>query len=482
MEKTSALPRTHAYRSVEAFPEIAVARQELRNQAWALVGLREEQLARGEEVMVPLVVDALSTAEQVIEAGNLYGKKSRDYQEKFAGLELDCLRLVAEWYRKKRPEYFPPSRHFFDAETGDFYSHGLSIRQMTENALRPIEDDPEEVERRVNEKVENETPQLFRKLGSFALHQVGIRTISECTDKAINDYQQDILTGARHRGYNGYVPEIEKVMIRDMRFDENSGDRWEEQVGLPGIYITHYVIQEALRRRDFEAGKQDKTALHGTQLLVTDDLIEFVELLDIVAGEEWCANIFMGEKVPDDHHKNYAAFRREAIERQEGLKDMASTVATFIVDIALDGVTRRTAPLLVEEFVKKLLIDLARNDTVLAVEMFDEKTAIGLRDVARLESIGQNQAAFERLLEVERQAPGGGYCTGSNCGLERVDTKSKEGEELIKHLKAQPGDKIVRDKERACKCGQKSIVYAYNAKKVNKYCTNCHAFESKKTK
>lgn len=475
-------PPDTRYISVDELPEVAASRQEVRNQAWAMVRQREQQIANGEEIVVPLAIDALSTADRVIEAETCYGKHDQTYLERLAGLELDCLRLVAEWYRKKRPEYFPKSRHFFDAETGDFYSHGLSIRQMTENALRPIEDDPEEVCRRVNERVENETPHIIRKVGGFALKNVGIRTISECTKKAIRDYQFDQSVGAPHRGYNGYVPEIEKVMIRDMRFDEVTGDRWEEQIGLPGTYYKHYIFQEALRRRNFEAGHMDKTDLHGTQLLVQDDLIAFVKLLDEVASEEWCTNIFMGEEVPEGYGKNYATIREDALRRQEGLKDMASSTAVFIMDLAADGVDRRKAPALVESFVKKLLLDTAKTDTALATEIFDEKTAAGLQEVAYLESMGRPEEAFERLREVEALAPGGGYCSGGSCGLESVNVFSEEGKNLKKLLNAEDGDTIVKDKERACKCGQKNIVYAYNKNKVNKYCESCGAFESKRSK
>lgn len=482
MNGTVEAPPITQYISVDALPEVAAARQEVREQAWDVVRLRERQLAGEEAAVVPLAVDALSTAESVIEASTRHGIDSDIYLERLDGLELDCLRLVAEWYRKKQPEYFPASRHFFDAETGDFYSHGLSIRQMTENALRPIDGDYEEVSRRVNERVENETAHIIRKVGGLALQQVGIRTISECTDKAIRDYQTDRAAGAPHRGYNGYVPEIEKVMIRDMRFEEETGDRLEEQIGLPGIFINHFVIQEALRRRGIEAGIMDKTELHGTQLLVRDDLIDFVELLDTVASEEWCTNIFMGEEVAADYQKDYTAIREQALRRQEGLKDMASKTAVFIMDLAVDGVDRRKAPAMVESFVKKLLLDTAKTDTTLAIQIFDEKTAAGLKEVAYLGSIGRHSEAFSLLQKVEDLAPGGGYCSGGSCGLESVDMHSKEGKELKKLLKAEDGDTIVKDKERTCKCGQKSIIYAYNKNKVNKYCEHCKAFESKQTK
>lgn len=470
------------YRLIDDIPELARPRAEAREEAWAMVAQRQELQCSGEAAIIPLPIDALSTAEKVIEAAGSYGEGSDEHQEKLAGLQLDMLRLVAEWHRKLKPEYFPPIRHVYDAETEDFYSHGLSIRQMTENALTPMSDNPEEVARRVNERVEDATPQIIKKLGGFALGRVGIRTISECTDKAVNDYQQDVKTQAKHRGYGGYVPEIEKVMIRDMRFDAATGDRLEEQVGLPGVYINHFVIQKALGRKGAEVGHMGKTELHGSQMLVGDDLIDFVQLLDQVASEEWCTPIFMGEAVAADHAADYSSIRLEAAKRQENLKDIAATVANFVIDLVEDGFDRHKAPAHVEDFVKKMLLDMAKNDISLASQMFDEKTADGLREVKYLESIGRYEDAFTRFEEVEKAAPGGGFCGAGSCGLESVDTLSEAGKELVKKLKADAGDKIVKDKDRACRCGKKEIVYAYNKNKVTKYCQSCSAFESKTSK
>ena len=478
-----AMTAARQYISLDTIPEVALERERIRQDAWASVRFREQQLVMGHDTDLPLVIDALSTAEGVLEAGYA----TQEYEDRLAGLELDCLRLVAEWYRKKRPEYFPPTRHFFDAETGDFYSHGVSTRQMTENALRPLSDNPEEEARRVNEKVENETPHMLRKIGGFALAGAGIRTISECTDKAVADYQQDIQAGAAHRGYDGYVPEIEKVMIRDMRVDADTGDRWEEQVGVPGVLINHFVIQEALRRRGVDTSGMGKTELHGTQLLVEDDLMDFIQVLDEVAAEEWCMarqgkSVFMGEAVPAGFEKNYEAFRKEALARQEGLKDLAKTVATFVLDLAADGFDRRKAPAHVENFVKKLLLQEAQDNQSIAADIFDEKTARGLQEVSHLQALGQNEEAFLLMQEVEKLAPGGGYCSGGSCGLESIYENSAEGKSLREALKAESGDTIVRDKERKCRCGAKDIVYAYNKNKVNKYCGSCQAFESKRTK
>jgi hypothetical protein len=452
------------YLLVDAIPEIAAARERERQSAEDLLECRRIA-ADGKSQSSPLIpVDALSTAHKVLAAGRIYGQDSIWQQELQKGLVLDCQRLVAEWYRKKKPEYFKPLRHVFNKDTEEFFSHGLSIRQMTENALIPIRNNPEEEARRVNEKVEDATPQILRKLGRFCIGEEVIRTISECSDKAISDYAEDMSRGRKHRGYDGYVPEIEKVMIRDIRLDTHTSDRFEEQIGLPGIYINPLIIRTALAERGAApVVDMDKTQLHGSQMLVSDDLMDFVAHLDSVASREWCTEIYMGEKVAPGTLKNYDAFRNEALLRQEGLNELAETVTTFVLDLARDNVNRSKALGMVEEFVKKMLLKEAKHDMSVAEQMFDSSTSQGLQEVARLESIG-------------------GYCGAGSCGLEGVDMNSAEGQELAKKLGASAGDTIVKDKERACKCGKKNIVYAYNKSKVIKFCQGCGARESKVSK
>ncbi|MCW1908415.1 MAG: hypothetical protein KIH63_003690 [Candidatus Saccharibacteria bacterium] len=482
MSATTFLP-PQTYRSVDSIPEVAAARQIVRDEAWSTVQEREALLRGGQESLLPLTIDALSTAKSVAEAEAVFGFGSPEHLDRRAGLDMDCLRLVGEWYRKLRPEYFAPLHHQYDAQADDYYSHGYSIGQLTNNALRPIEGDPEEVDRRVNEKVENETPRILRSLGAIALDGVKLRTISECTDKAIDDYERDIKEGKPHSGYGGMVPEIEKLMIRDVSIDSATGDRYVEQVALPAKkYLQHEVILEALRRRNLETVDLDKTDLHGTQILAGDTILEFVAHLDQVAGEEWCTNIFMGEEVPADYVKDYDGFREEAIERQVEITGLAGTVASFILDLEADGYDPRKAPAKIEEFVKLLLLKEAKKETALAENMFGPTTALKLAEVVALEAQGRTQEAFTLFEETRESAPGGGYCSGGSCGLKPVDESSEEGKDLAEKLELEGDETLVRDTERACKCGKKTIVYAYNEDTVKKYCESCHAFEKKKTK
>ncbi len=88
------------YINLDLLPDIGKARQVVRDEAWVTVRDREKLLAEDREIFIPLEIDALSTAENVIEAGNTHGKNSPEYLDRLDGLNLDCLRLVAEWYRK----------------------------------------------------------------------------------------------------------------------------------------------------------------------------------------------------------------------------------------------------------------------------------------------------------------------------------------------------------------------------------------------
>lgn len=466
-------------------PEVSQAIDDLRVESRRVIDDRSLMVAQGRAEEVPLAIDALSTADSVVEARDTYGLESVQFRERRSALELDCLRLVKEWNRKLKPEYFGKLRHHFSQPEEEFYSHGLAVGQMTFNALRPIPESQEEELRRINERVEDKTPVIIQKVGGFALGLVGIRTISECSDKAIEDFKRDQEEGSSHTGYDGMVPEVEKAMIRDIRLDPETGDRIQEQVGVIGKYsITHLVIQEALHRKGIDTSGLDKTGLHSLQLLVDDNLKDFVKLLDQVASEEWCVPIFMGERVDESHPRDYDVFWEEAEQREEDLMGLAEVTASFVIDLAEDGFDRKKAPAHVEEFVKKLLLREAKEDIEVARNAFGDGTVEGILDVLQLEREGKYDAASARMLEVEKAAPGGGYCSGGSCGLESVNLRTEEGKQLKVKLKAEDGDTIVKDKERNCrKCKQKgTVVYAYNAKKVNKYCEGCHAFESKVSK
>lgn len=452
---------TETYISADSIPELAFAREQERLVSEALMAARAVQADHAEYAQQP--VDALSTGHRVLEAKQKFGLGSSEHQEANQALWMDCRRLVAEWRRKNKPESFAPITHARDEDSQEFIAYGRSTRAMNQDALIPTAYG-EEDSRRINEDIEDFTSMHARHLGGFSLGQtVRMRTISECTDWSIEAYKID----GKSRG--GYVPEIEKLMIRDMDLSDPD-QRTQEQFGLPGTYFTHYVIQQALLRKGFDATEMDKTELHGTQLFVDDELSEFVAALDEVASEEWCTEIYLGEEVPKGTTKDYEAFKQEALERQELLESDAVMIADFVLGLCEENANPKVALLYVEEFVKQLLITKSQEDLNITTEMFDDETLQGLLDVQYLQQMGLLENAQERLNEVVAEAPGGGFCGAGSCDLERAKLSGDEADK-IKDLGFDPKDTLVDKGNRRCTCGKKTVVY--DLKQKSKGCLSC---------
>lgn len=458
---SASIIETETYISADSIPTLRAAREQERAASYELMAARAMQMDYGEYAVAP--VDALSSGHRVLAAEATFGSNSVEHQLASKSLHKDCVRLLAEWRRKYKPESFEPIIHTRDHATGEFIADGRSTRTMNQDGLIPTAY-AEEDSRRVNENVEDFTSMHAHRLGGFTLGQtVRMRTISECTDWSIQLFEID----GKSRG--GYVPEIEKLMIRDMDLTDPNA-RAQEQLGLPGTYITHYVIQQALLRQNFDARDMDKTQLHGTQLFVGDDIFEFAALLDEVASEEWCTEIFMGEEVPKGTRKDYEAFRREAIARQELLDSDASMVADFVLELCESETDPSKALLYVEEFVKQLLITKSQDNLDITTEMFDDQTLRGLQEVQFLQQMGLLEQAQERLVDVVAQAPGGGFCGAGSCDLERARISGDEADK-IKELGFDPKDTLVDKGNRKCSCGKKTVVY--DLKQKQKGCTTC---------
>lgn len=460
------------YNPVDAIPVLADVRDAAREQAFAIIENNRELLRSADYEAVPLPVDALGSAVAVREAQSTYGEQSDEARERYAGLRLDCQRLLAEAARKNTYEYFPPLLQKFDAEKGEYFSHGFSILAMTEAGLTPVAE-PEELERRVNERVEEATYQAIGRLAvlghalspdSEAPKPRRIRTISECPDWAIDAYERK-----SKGGYGGYVPEIQKFMIRDVVFDPITGDRYEEQVGVPGKKINGKTIRSVLEARGIaNAAELSKTELQALQLEVDDDPLSFVAQLDIAATTMHETAVFMGEAVSVPG--NYAAVAFAAEHRQAALEDKAADLAGSILGLTDAGIDRWAANGIVAQQVKDILFEIATNDTSQAENMFDQNTARGLQEVQYLRMIGNFEQADSRLEAVEAQAPAPSYCGAGSCGLEKVGTGSDKAS-AMKEM-GLDASKSLKDTERRCpRCSKKEIVY--DLKNKVKACTGC---------
>ncbi|MDL2341626.1 MAG: hypothetical protein QFB87_00920 [Patescibacteria group bacterium] len=464
------------YYPVEQSPFLAAVRTEARAEAYDIIEQRREQLRNADYAAVPLPVDALSSAQAVVEAQIFYGPASPEAADRYHGLQLDCLRLLAEATRKNTYEYFPPLQQKLDAATGDYQSYGFSIMAMTEAGLSPIAE-PEELERRVNERVEEVT---YRAIGQLALlgqslqpeqtsavthpQRRRIRTISECPDWAIEAQARSPKAGT-----GGYVPEIEKFMVRDVSFDPVTGDRYEEQVGLPGLLITGDIIRTVLQAKGVaKAESLSKTELQALQLEADDSLLEFVALLDATASHEAEQPVFMGEPAVAD--PDYRSLPAAAAERQTQLESLATELANDLLGLERLATDRWAATAIVEARVKAILFSLAEADNSRAATMFDAATARGLQEVSWLRSLGEADLAADRLQQVETAAPSVSYCGAGSCGLEKADVTGGQAD-TMKEMGLDSSSSL-KDTERRCpRCSKKEIVY--DLKKKLKACTGC---------
>lgn len=266
-----------------AVPELQFARERASQEAASIMARNRELWQDGAIESVPRPVDALGTVRQVVEAKRQYGAASPEYQKRFEGLMLDSERLLGEAYAKNTSEYFADAFQQFDQSSGTYFAHGLSIRSMVTNGLSPLVKSEEQA-RRQNEFVEERTYEaigstiarlgihsIMRRLpednilqdkdseGTTEATQFTVMTISECTDEALESYALD-----PKGSHGGYAPGINKFMVRGVSFTER-GDRYEEQVAVPGMHITHEVITAVLAQKGAiaESDNPSKTEIHA---------------------------------------------------------------------------------------------------------------------------------------------------------------------------------------------------------------------------
>jgi hypothetical protein len=462
----------------DAIPEIQFVRRRAAQEAAKVLGQNWQHLRDGEFSSVPKPVDVLGTARRVVGIKRLSGN-STSYKTGFNGLLLDCERLFSESFRKLTWEYFPEALREFEPGSGQYFAHGIPIMDILQGGLSPIAE-PEEQDRRINDSIHEHTYHTMprvRAIGHLGLQgMVSVINFSECTDWAINAYEADTKS-SKKSSYDGYVPEIRKLMIGSSRFVD-SGNRYDERIGVSGRYITHDVILAVLQAEGAPPAINGltKSQLHGKQFIEKSGkgVIGIVELLDKKASDVSGENIFMGEPVGIDHAKDYSRIKGEAETRRHQLAIVPQSLANYLVGLVENGTDSWVADTLVENFVKEKLLHIAKDDPSLAAAMFDQETADGFAKVNYLESIGRAEEAEALLKKVRQNAPPASYCTAGSCGLEAAsssDALKAKGLGLV-------GEELIHDVERPCpSCHAMKVFYDSIGSKA---CTACGKSEINK--
>jgi hypothetical protein len=459
----------------DTIPELRFTRLRAAKQAADTLEKNRQLLTTDEFDSVPIPVDALGTAKLLAEAEQQHGKDSPQYKELFAGLLLDCSRLFGEAERKNTWEYFEETLQPFDSGKQQYTAHGVPTLDIVERGLSPTTDGPEEEARRVNEVVEEHTYHALRKvrtLGRLGLHkEISVKTISQCTDWAIEAYKTD-----SKKSHGGYAPGIEKLMIRGIRYMDDD-NRQEGQLALPGTFINNEVINEVLQEEGaIPYGKTlTKTDVHGKQFVDPSgqNVISFAKKLDRKAGEKSGKNIYMGEEVPNDFVKDYEAIPEQAELRRQKREERSHDLALHIIELQANKTDPWAAEGIVGQTVQRMLLDIVKQQPELAVEIFDQETADGFAEVARLEASGRKDEALELQRAVEANAPEASYCGAGGCGLEAA--MNSQAVAKVRQL-GLTGD-LIHDMERPCpSCTKMAVYYDTTGSKA---CANCGVHEIK---
>jgi hypothetical protein len=489
--------------SADAVPDLAAARAISMQAGQEILDKRTELLREGEFGQVPYAVDPLTTTTRFLEAEELYGPTHSKTLEARDSLDVDSERLYAEARRKHSWEYHPELEQPYDAVSKSYTFHGRLLSHMVEDGITPIAE-PEEVDYRLGEKVEEDTYGAIRELGRITLEnviilkpaqpqlneapieqpraEVNVLTISECADWAITAYEsgKDIPLG-------GYVPAKRKYKIRGVRYGVDTDSRFMTELGVSGEIIEHEDFVAAMEVLGMipEGTDLTKKDVRAMQMINMNGygVLELQELLDELASRRTGKRVYMGEETLDDQPKNYASVPEIAAERERQLKPAARELSDFLITLERQKIDHWAANGLVEDFVKKGLFEMVKSDPEAAAVAFDEKTAAGVAEIAQLRQQGAEEQARIREQEVFAEAPAPAYCGAGSCGLESVDFSTKEGKELAKQLGYKNGESAARDTERPCPNCKKTgdVYYAYDKKVVKKYCKKCKKKTEEKT-
>lgn len=460
-------------------PYFRDVRAKAKLQAEAIVEYHMQHLRNGEFDHVPLEADPGGTARKLVAVGKAFGKESAEYKEVLQGLRRDCERRIAEASRMKGWELYDETVMTLDANTGQFFSDGLSVDQMLENGLTPAvnPDCPEELPRRINEFVELKTDaQLVQTAG---MEDYGTFVLSQCPQSVRDAYLQDPNKAVA----SDYVPEIDKTMIRHKLFDPKTGEIRMRQLGVPGLYFTNEVVNDALARLGVtQEGDSplDRTQIHGTQFIaannVIGDAVSMLRLLDQVASEHHGFTIYLGMPLEAGQHVDYEGIPAQAEQRRKDQAELTEKYTQLLIGLEESGLPRELVAKEANDFVRNELIEVAKQDPSQAKLMFNDSTVKDCEERAEHIQHGRYAEAAALDLKIAKEAPAAGGCGAGSCGLEDLTASEEKAVNDLLGVKA--GEDTVKDNERPCmKCGQLSVVYAWSSSGVKKGCLSCHSTE-----
>lgn len=374
-------------------PEIAFSRRRASDIASQILEENHQKLMDGRFDEVPMDYDAIGCARRYVENPN-----PEIYKAVYVGAE----RYVFEAFRKLSWEWFEPLEQHYNKES-EQYEYGYNVLDSLEQGLSPIAHKDEQKMRIMN-YVEEVTYMAHRQAN---INPDGMY-ITISTPGTYDGAEKD-----------GYVPELNKIMIRAVSFDKDNDVKIIEQFAIPGLHLGDDVLNTFLRENGYEGEDLSGTDFVGAQLFTNKfgDVIDIVKRLDELSSAE----TFLGERHPGGQ-KDYNRVKEIAKFRQADLRRVVQEVADYTVELAKNGKDAALARVLYNKKVTDLLLDICEAVPEQAKITFDYETYLKLDTANLLEDQNRHREAYELRNQARAEAPPASGCGGGGCTLETLAT------------------------------------------------------------
>lgn len=346
----------------------------------------------------------------------------------------------------------PPVRRIGFSDEDRAVDGGAYVDEMLLNSLTPVNCDTE-IDRR---KIEAATFGAWQKLaGMEGVEKLGLVEISM--------RNQDPAA-------IGYVEGIDKMQIRYSRYvDTPQGRALEIQPALiNGLDMDTEFINRFLKHigQISEDENLDRTEILARSVLVEAEAIagaiDFVRLMDEFYELETGRPTTLGVSADLLPGVNYENIESLSAQRYELTERVIDDIDSYAMNLVRRGIEYEEAEIMLEQYQKMWALKICKQDPKLALTVFDNGTYNGLVEVARLEQLGDTQAASEGFANTFERAPSLQGC-GATCRLEAASLVDKIKAQA-KGLKAykESGELFVDKKAKCPRCGHTGMLRGGN--------------------
>ncbi len=462
------LDEIEGFRSVEELDELKLVRPRAESVAWDRIAESTEAGRKRRFEEVNYVIEANNDAHRYLDSLAQFGPNDPRTIADRQVLRDNCQKAVHEAARKWSWELFEPFTQDYGVDQKAFKAGSRLMRDAVYDGLTHLTPRQQQ-EISVREFVENATHDMLPFLP--------IKT---------GDWLLTISPSATHKDAKemGYVPSIDKFMIREVRLVESGDDeggvqKEVRQIAVPGTYITLDIINEFLMSTGVVDYALERHEMVGQQIIVdgekTSDLIEVLKVLDDMAG-----GTYIGEQAEGE--RDYESIEAQAEERQAKLEYLTDELFEYSIELALNNADPFRAKDMIKGRIDQEFKQISRHDPEFARECYDDVTADLFQRALEYEYKEMHELAQEARAFADEQAPPLLICEAGSCNLKDALYLSQEVQDARK--KGLSG-KLLEWSGGRCKnpnCESNKVANMFKKSKImleentgKKACTSCDA-------